>query len=173
MKKYLVYLFVFVVACSPKQGSVRNSENKLKGNWCFLDGRGNYNEAYFSDSTYVTYNGKYGIAPAYKYVLKKDSLYSNVDRRKKGLNRIAKIAWLQDKMVFITEFSRDTLERIETDGMTLAKMNPKKDSAKFNRDFNNRYENFLVKKGILSEDEIEQFKQDKKVPEDVLEKLKK
>ncbi len=171
MKKTIIYLILFLFACNPKQESKSNVENTLKGNWCFLDGRGNYNEAFFSDNTYLTYNAKYGIAQIYNYKVNNDSLYSNVDRRKKGLNRIAKISWLKDKVVMITEFSRDTMERIKDTGMTLETMNPNVDTAKFHEAFNKRYEDFLVKKGILSKEEIEQFKKDRKVPEDVIEKL--
>jgi hypothetical protein len=97
-------------------------------------------------------------------------LYSDVDRRKPGLNRIAEFTWLNsDKVVLATEFSKDTLERIKDPTYTLQNTDPVKDSVLFYNAMNIRYENFLILKGILTKEEIEQFKKDSTIPEDVIE----
>ncbi len=171
MNKLKLLIILFLVA--GLSGCERKGESKIKsplnGNWAFLDIRGNYNEAFFTDSTYITYNMVYGLSPVFNYYIKNDSLYSNIDKRKKGLHRIAKIIWLTaDSAILTTEFSKDTLGRLVNARITLENTNPKKDSILFRQEISGRYESFLLSKGILSKEEFEAFKKDNKVPEDVL-----
>lgn len=170
----ILYLLVFlIVACNPQTIEEKESPNNIYGNWSFLDGYGNYNEAFFDDSTYVTFNLKHGPSPAYNYIIINDSLYSNVDKRKSGLNRIAQFSWLNnDKVILVTEFSRDTLDRINDSKNTLQNTDPTKDSLIFFDGLKKRYEYFLIAKGILTKEEVEQFKNDSIVPGDVIESLK-
>lgn len=173
MKIVPYLLLILMFACNPKTIEEKDISNNIYGNWSFLDGNGNYNEAFFDDSTYVTFNLKYGLSPAFNYVIVNDSLYSNVDKRKSGLNRIAKFSWLNnDKVVLVTEFSRDTLDRIIDSQSTLQNTDPTKDSIDFFDGLKKRYEYFLIAKGILTKEEVEQFKNDSIVPDDVIKSLK-
>ena len=172
MDRILYLLLLLIVACNPQTSTEETSENKINGNWSFLDGRGNYNEAFFDDSTYLTYNLVYGLSEPYRYFVKNDSLYSNIDKRKPGLNRIAMFTWIsEDKVVLVTEFSRDTLDRIMNPEITLQNTDPTIDTVNFINALKVRYENFLVTKGILTQEEIDQYKNDSIVPEDVIESL--
>jgi hypothetical protein len=169
MRNLLILLLLILVSCNLERKQESNSKSPLNGNWTFLDIRGNYNEAFFTDSTYITYNMVYGLSPVFNYFIKNDSLYSNIDKRKKGLHRIAKIKWLTaDSAILTTEFSKDTLGRLMNAGITLENTNPKKDSILFRKEIYGRYETFLLSKGILSREEFDSFKKDNKVPDDVL-----
>jgi len=173
MHRLLYFLLILFVACNPQTTEEEAIENDILGNWSFLDGRGNYTEAFFGDSTYITFNLVKGASPVFSYVVKNDSLYSNIDKRKTGLNRIAAFNWLnKDNVILVTEFSRDTLERISDPENTLQHIDLKSDSAVYLDAIKKRYEDFLVRKGILSQEEIDQYKNDSIVPEDVIESLK-
>ena len=171
--KNLLYLFlILIIACNPQSGNEEKKSNTIAGDWAFLDGRGNYNEAFFGDSTYITYNLVYGASPYYYYVIKNDSLYSDIDKRKPGLNKIAEFSWLnQNKVILVTEFSRDTLDRILDAKNTLQNTDPVSDSLIFFNAIKKRYEDFLVSKGIMTLEEIEKFKNDSIIPEDVVKSL--
>ncbi|MEZ5195449.1 MAG: hypothetical protein R2764_03345 [Bacteroidales bacterium] len=170
MRKLIIVVLIGILGCSQPD---QKPQNKLLGTWAFLDVRGNYNEALFMDSIYYTYNMRYGLTAGNKYYVKNDSLYSDIDSRRKGMSRIAKFRWLTDDLVILsTEFSKDTLERLINASVTLENTDAKKDSSKFRTAFNKRYEDYLVRKGILSREEIEEFKNEQKVPEDVIERLK-
>lgn len=172
MNKLFYIILLVIIACNPQPGTRNESPNVLMGNWSFLDGRGNYNEAFFSDTTYTTFNLKHGASPYFSYIVKNDSLYSSIDKRRPGLNRIAEFTWLNaNKVVLVTEFSRDTLDRIKDPENTLQNTNPAKDSMIFYTAIKKRYEDYLISKGILSHEEIEQFKKDSLVPEGVRESL--
>jgi len=158
MQKYLLlgnftFLLILLFACK----SIQEADEKvepIKGNWAFLDMRGNYNEAYFGDSLYYTFNHSFGQAPEFKYKLRGDSLYSNIDKRKTGLNFIAHLTWLnQDTVIFKTEFTKDTLNRILDAVVRLDNTSLESDSIQFMNAFNQRYEDFLIAKGILSMEE--------------------
>lgn len=172
MNKLPYLLLILIITCNTQNGGEKESANTINGNWSFLDGRGNYNEAFFGDSTYATYNLVNGLSPDFNYIVKNDSLYSNIDKRKTGLNRIAEFTWLNnDKVILVTEFTRDTLDRIKDPTNTLQNTNPAKDSLIFFNALKQRYENFLVTKGILTLEEIKQYKNDSIVPKDVTESL--
>ena len=165
MKKYILLLIILAACNQVEEKNI--PENKLEGNWAFLDGRGNHTEAFFGDSIYFIFNRVYGKMPDYRYFIKNDSLFSNIDKRKTGLNRIAQLRWLNDdKVILTTEFSRDTLERILNSKITLENTDTKKDSLKFYEALNIRYENFLISKGIISKEEIEEFKRTGVPPKD-------
>jgi phage portal protein BeeE len=169
MRNLLILLFVVVASCSFERKEEPKPKGPLNGNWVFLDVRGNYNEAYFTDSTYITYNMVYGLSPVFMYFIKNDSLYSNIDKRKKGLHRIAKIKVITpDSIILTTEFSRDTIGRMGAEKITLSNTDPKKDSVLFRTEIYKRYEAFLLAKGIIKPEEVEAFKKEKKVPEDVI-----
>lgn len=170
MNKIPYLLLIIIIACNPQTRDKNEAANNICGNWSFLDGQGNYNEAYFSDSTYITFNLKYGASPYFSYIIKNDSLYSNIDKRKTGLNRIAEFTWLNvDKVILVTEFSRDTLDRIRNAEVTLQNTDLTFDSLLFGDAIKKRYEDFLVTKGVLTKEEIEQFNNDSIIPQDVKE----
>jgi hypothetical protein len=167
MRNSLIFILLLAVSCSFERKE--EPKNPLAGNWAFLDIRGNYNEAFFADSTYITYNMVHGLSPEFRYFIKNDSLYSNIGKRKKGLQRIAKILVLSaDSIILTTEFSRDTLGRMTGEAVTLENTNPQKDSVLFRQEIYRRYEAFLLSKGIIKPEEVEAFKKYNKVPEDVL-----
>jgi hypothetical protein len=165
-----VMILLALIACSPKQGGKPLPENKMKGNWAFLDGNGNYNEAFFADSTFRTYNIKMGAAPVFGYAVRGDSLFTDNDKRRPGLHRIALVEWLNlDKVIFTTEFTKDTLERILGDIVTLETTDPDKDSVLFKTHITIRYENYLIAKGIITAEELEAYKKNKIIPKDIQE----
>jgi len=162
MKKLLLVLLLFTGCTAHK----KPKESSIMGNWAFLDKTGNYNEAWFDTDKYVTYNRFGGLMPSFKYVVKNDSLYSTFGK-KKDLKPVAKLIWLNDdKFIIFNESTEDTLERIKSVGITLNNTDVKADSVKFRSAFEKRYEDFLVNKGILSRKEIEEFKKNKKVPDE-------
>jgi len=171
MNKYLIVLLVIVIGCNSQNSTNEIEENKLLGDWQFLDARGNYIEAFFSDSAYFIYNMNMGKSPKWSYFLKNDSMYTNIDKRKPGLHKTADINWIDNnKVIIITQFTRDTMERIEGAEITLQNSNLKSDSAKFSDAFNIRHEDYLLAKGILTPEEVKEFKEKKIVPEDILRK---
>ena len=167
IKTITIILILFIIACnspSEKQEPINN----LKGNWAFLDKRGTYNEAFFDDSTFFTYNMVNGKMPEFGYKVINDSLYSNFDKSTEVLTRIAGIEWISDNRVILsTEFVHDTLEPVFDSGILLSNTDFKKDSSDFVKAHYIRYEAFLIKRGILSPDEVKEFKEKGKVPEDV------
>lgn len=168
MKNLLVLLLIVMVSCNFTRQSETKPKSPLYGNWAFLDMRGNYNEAYFTDTTYITYNMVHGLSPVFKYVIKNDSLYSDINKRKPGLHRIAKISVITpDSIILVTEFSKDTIGRLKAEKITLENTDPKKDSVLFRSEIYRRYEAFLLAKGIIKQQEMEEFKKFNKIPEDV------
>lgn len=167
-------LFAGLIACNTQVKTDEESGlqgNHLAGNWQFLDKYGNYNEAFFTDSTYRTINAYVNKEQALSYLLRNDSLFANLDKRKKGMQPLAGIQWIDDDQVVITtEFVRDTLTRMVGVEITLETTSPFRDSLKFYTAFYQRYEAFLVNKGILSPKEVKAFRERQEVPEDVLNK---
>jgi hypothetical protein len=164
---YQILLTLIIVSCqSPEPKDQKN----LQGYWAFLDRYGNYNEAYFDEHSYATINRFVSEPPRFRYTVKNDSLWTNNDRRKEGLNPIAALIWLdEDHVIINAEFVTDTLERIEKAGITLANTDPKGDSLKFWPAFFDRYERFLIGRGIITEEEAKAFREQQKIPEDLME----
>lgn len=159
----LILLMAFIFGCNTAP-----EKQLLKGNWAFLDMYGNYNEAYFDDSTYFTFNRIYGIMPGFDYTVQNDTFFSTI-KSTEGIVPIAVLKWIGTKtVVMVTDVINDTLERIIDPKIHLGNTDPLKDSIKFREAFQKRYENFLVNKGILTREEIELFKKDSIIPEDVL-----
>lgn len=140
----------------------------LKGNWQFLDKRGLYNETLFEDSTFFTYRQHTGFSPVFEYHIKADSFYANVDRRKEGKIPIAQITLMEDgRIMLTTEFVRDTLQRIPENEYTLSHLLIEQDTSKYEARFQARLENFLIEKGITTREEIDDFKNNGKLPKDL------
>ncbi|MBN3034230.1 MAG: hypothetical protein JW861_01475 [Bacteroidales bacterium] len=174
MKYIISLLLIMILAGCHRQDNASGVDqvNPLAGDWAFLDKSGTYIEACFHDSTYLTYNRVQGMMPEYRYRLAGDSLQSDIDRRRNGLYPIAKVEWLGDgKVILITEFTRDTLERIPHPDIVLSNTDPVRDSLRFAGAFNVRYENFLIAKGILTSGEIEAWKSRGEMPDDVREQM--
>ena len=109
-----------------------------------------------------------GKIPEFGYQVKNDSLYSNFDKSTNVLTRIAGIEWiLGDRVILSTEFVRDTLEPILELKMVLSNTDLKRDSIEFVKAHYLRYEAFLISRGILLPEEVKEFKEKGKVPEDV------
>lgn len=157
-------LILVLVSCSSEE------KKSLQGDWQFLDKFGNYNEAFFGDSTYLSINRFVVKDNWYQYTIRNDSLYSTVNKRFTGLRAVAGLEWIgSDRVVLSSEFSRDTMIRIKNSPATISKAKPFSDSAIYFQAFFDRYERFLIFKGILSEEEVKRFREKGEVPEDVLE----
>lgn len=145
----------------------------LQGLWGFLDAYGNYNEAYFDSSTYKTMNRFVPEPPMFNYLVQNDTLFSDVDKRKSGMNPIAALKWIErDRVVFIGEFVSDTLYRSKDVTNHLGNSDPMKDSASFWPAFYSRYESFLISRGIITEEDAIQFRESGEIPDEVLEDMK-
>lgn len=169
-KKIFLGLLLIITACS---GIQKKSVNEIKGNWGFLDKYGNYNEAWFGDSTFKTVNRFLHKSPVILYTVKNDSLMTNAKTRTSELTPVAAIIWLSpDSMVIDANFVTDTLIRIKYGEHLLGNTDPVGDSVIFWPDFYDRYEDFLVEKGIITRKEAEEFRKNKVVPEDVLKQEK-
>lgn len=167
--KHYFYLIFFTLLLGCHEIDIKNEseKNPLQGDWCFLDKYGNYNEAFFGDTTYRIYNRYVGAADWFIYDVRNDSLYSSVDRRRKGLSPIAKLIWKNNaEVIFITEFTRDTLYKLSAEGLLLSNCEPSMDTV-FANHFFDRYEKFLISKGIITKEESEEFRKNQKVPKDI------
>lgn len=164
------YILVLAAALLLGCNTVEDQEkNQLAGNWQFLDIRGNYIEALFEDSTYFVYNTSLGHSPKWKYFVRNDSLCSILDNKRPDMYKKSEITWLDnDKVIVKSQYSSDTMDRIKGGEITMQNTDLKRDSAKFRGAFNQRHENYLLLKGILSPEEVKEFKENKVVPEDIL-----
>lgn len=166
MRLFLVVLITFLIGCNVVD---EKKENTLKGNWQFIDLRGNYIEALFEDSTYFVYNVSMGHSPKWKYFVRNDSLFSIVDSKRPDRRKVSEIRWIDKNLVIIkSQFSSDTMDRIKDTEITLQNTDLKGDSVKFREAFNQRHEDYLLLKGILTPEEVKEFKEKKIVPEDIL-----
>ncbi len=167
-------VLVMLAACqqrTKKAGENRPPVNTLQGNWQFLDRYGNYNEAWFGEKTYQTFNRFVDRKVEVDYEVRGDSLVSSVETARGSQVIRAYLEWLdRDRVVIRAEFVSDTLIRLKDSATTLQDTDPFADSAAFHSAFNRRYDDFLVSKGIVSREEIDAFRQRGEVPEDVLEK---
>ncbi|MCF8405697.1 MAG: hypothetical protein K9H58_17255 [Bacteroidales bacterium] len=171
--KYVIYfLFLFAfIGCNNSNPKVDNKEEKtndLIGDWGYLDNQGIYIETQFNDTTFRVYNRYGGCSPWFYYTAKKDNFYSSMEADRVTEPPLASIEWLSsDEVILISKSARDTLIRITDGGILLSNTDPIADSAKFARAFNQRYEELLLRKGIITEQELNTFKKDNIMPEDV------
>lgn len=167
MRLFIVIVIAFLIGCNTVE---EKKENTLKGNWQFIDLRGNYIEALFKDSTYFVYNiSMGGPSPKWNYFVRNDSLFTIVDSRRSDRYKVSIVRWLDnDKVIVRSQFSSDTMDRIKVADITLQNTDLKGDSAKFRGAFNQRLEDYLLLKGILSPEEVKEFKENKVVPDDIL-----
>jgi hypothetical protein len=168
-KLFMVLFLALFLQCTQIQ---KEKPIDLLGLWGFLDAYGNYNEAYFDSSTYKTMNRFVPEPPGFNYLVQNDTLFSDVDKRKPGMNPIAALKWIEhDQVVFIGEFVADTLYRLKDATIHLGNSDPIKDSANFWPAFYARYESFLIKRGIITEEDAKQFRESGEIPADVLEEM--
>ena len=173
MRYIWMMLLLSLLACKQQASQTGNKpapSNPLMGNWQFLDRYGNYNEAWFGDSTYQTMNRFVDRKVLVDYEVRGDSLVSSVETERGSRVILAALQWLdRDRVVITTSFVSDTLTRMADGGATLQNTDPFTDSVAFFTDFTRRYDDFLVSRGIVSREEIEAFRRKGEVPEDVLE----
>ena len=163
---------VLIMACQPqgrnKSASGSGDKSPLSGNWQFLDKFGNYNEAFFTDSVYQTINRFVDRNLRVRYTIHGDTLRSVVPTADDKRVILARLAWIDsDHVVISTEFVSDTLSRMENPAITLQNTDPFRDSLKFFTAFNERYVEYLIGKGIVTEEEVRAFREQGEVPEDV------
>ncbi|MCD4696893.1 MAG: hypothetical protein K8S16_11715 [Bacteroidales bacterium] len=172
MKKYyLVLLFLFIIfGCDNTvnhEKRIRKS-NVLFGDWGYIDNHGNYIESQFNDTSFRVYNKHAGVSPWFYYSLKNDSMYSGVDKRRLKSPPIATITRISNnEVIIISKSARDTLHRILDGEILLSNTEPGKDSLVFKKAFIARYEKFLIKKGIITEEELEKFRNENFIPDDI------
>ncbi len=165
-----------VMACQPqgrnKSASGSGDQSPLSGNWQFLDKFGNYNEAYFADSVYQTINRFVDRNLRVSYTIHGDTLRSVVPTADDKRVILARLAWIDnDHVVISTEFVSDTLSRMENPAITLQNTDPFRDSLKFFTAFNERYVEYLILKGIVTEEEVRAFRERGEVPVDVMRQM--
>ena len=170
-------MLLLLMGCQQQSKKVNDAQSAgrtIQGHWQFLDGYGNYNEAWFAAATYQTFNRFVDRKVMVNYVVKGDSLISTVDMEGGSREIRAGLAWIgSDRVVIATSFVRDTLWRMQVDAPTLEDTDPFSDSLTFFTAFNKRYDDFLVSRGIVSREEIDAFRKSGEVPEDILEEAKK
>jgi hypothetical protein len=102
------------------------------------------------------------------YSIHGDTLHSVVPAANEKRVILARLAWIDsDHVVISTEFVSDTLSRMTNPAITLQNTDPFRDSLKFFTAFHERYVEYLIDKGIVTEDEVRAFRERKEVPEDI------
>ncbi|MCB0823260.1 MAG: hypothetical protein KDC09_11225 [Bacteroidales bacterium] len=169
MRKTVILLTISLILFSCNQGKQKQDEHSgIIGCWAFLDGYGNYNEAYFQEHSYLTVNRFVQTPPSSRYQVVHDTLLINTHPDDPELTPIANLIWIDENHVVIhNPYVSDTLERISDNSGELLNLDPKNDSAVFWNGFYDRYEKFLIRRGIITEEEVREYRENKFIPEDV------
>ena len=143
-------LILLLLSC---QESDKVKHNPLYGDWQFLTSNGDYNEAFFTDTTYLSYNKRIGLFPVAHYFMRNDTLFSDADKRSKGQNAIARFSSIEkNRIIIINAFSQDTLYRIEEKGKLISTVSFPENESEFKAAFMERYKAFLLARGIIDEE---------------------
>jgi len=176
MKKYLsLLLILIVVSCNQTDPSSKSekSDYTIVGNWCFLNKSSVYTESFFSKDFFRVYNQYLGMSPDFKYYIVDDTLISTFRKGKNFKTQKSVISWInEDRVVLRTGTGADTMDRITQGDFLLGTIDPKIDSLNFASAFGERNDNYLIQRGILTKEEVEAFRKNQTIPEDVKEKLK-
>lgn len=170
MRYLWILILVGIISCqhATEKKVEKRIADPLAGYWQYLDKYGNYNEVHFDGKHYQTINRFVDKNVTFPYKVNNDSLYSTADRRHEGMTAVACIDLMDDgRVVLYTDFFRDTLYKLDHVKNTLVDTDPFSDSLSFYQAFYKRYEQFLIQRGIVTEEEILQFHEEGKVPEDV------
>jgi len=160
-----ILFLLFAVSCDNNSEKIKFTIN---GDWAFIDGHGFYNETHFSDSTFFSFHQTGSFSPIFNYHIKNDTFFANIDYEKVGNLPVATIEHLPDsRIVLMTEFVKDTLERIN-DKAILSNLIVDKDTNTFFQNFQLRHEKFLVLKGITTQEEINSFRSTGEAPDDIV-----
>lgn len=175
MKKYLSLLLVLVIVSCNMSDSNTASEDMnydITGNWQFLNKSGVYTESFFDTSYFRVFNLYLGISPDFKYYIDGDSLFTTFKSTKKVKPQMSIFSWInEDKVILETRTGADTMERIKDGKHLLETTNPLKDSIVFMQAFIKRNDDYLINRGILTREEVDAFRQNKTIPDDVQEKM--
>jgi hypothetical protein len=118
------------------------------------------------------YDKHLGISPDFKYYIVKDTLVSTFNTGKKVRTQKSLIEWMnEDNVIMHSGTGADTMERIKSGDYLLGNIDRIKDSANYAIAFGNRNDNYLIQRGILTKEEVEAYRKDKVIPEDVKEKM--
>jgi hypothetical protein len=177
MKKYISLLVILIiVSCNQTENKSTTSQElvyDINGNWCFLNKSGVYTESFFSNDFFKVYNQYLGLSPDFKYHIIDDTLFSTFYTGKKLKTQKSVVTWVnEDKVVLRTGTGADTMERITNGNFSLGVIDPVIDSVNFTVAFSKRNDNYLIDRGILTKEEVEAFRKNQTIPEDVQEKLK-
>jgi hypothetical protein len=153
MKNYVLVILLAVILLSSCQDSKKERHNVLYGDWQFLTSNGDYNEAFFTDTTYLSYNVKIGLFSVAHYFIRNDTLFSDADKRSKGQSAIARFASIEkDRVIIINAFSQDTLYRINENKNVISNISFPDEESEFKDSFMERYEAFLLERGIIDDE---------------------
>lgn len=176
MKKYLGLLIILiVVSCNQPDKDSKNKEldYSIDGNWCFLNKSSVYTESFFSENYFRVYNQYLGMSPDFKYNIVDDTLFSTFQTGKSTKIQKSVVSWInKDKVVLRTGSGADTMDRVKSGDYLLGNIDPKVDSLNFSTAFSKRNDDYLINRGILTREEVEAFRNNQIIPEDVQEKLK-
>ncbi len=152
MKTYLFVLSVILLfSC---QNSKKEQHSVLYGDWQFLTSNGDYNEAFFTDTTYHSYNVKNGVFPIAHYFVRNDTLFSDAVKSAHEQRPIAKFQSIEkDRIIIINMFSQDTLFRIKNQEDLISNTLLSGNEQKFKEAFMKRYKAFLLERGIIDQEE--------------------
>ena len=180
MNKYFSLLIVLVIVSCNQAGNKTNSESNeevieynIQGNWCFLNKQGVYTESYFAEDYFRVFNLQLGISPDFKYRIKGDTLFSTFKSQQKAKPQRSLISWIdEDKVIMESRSGADTMQRMKSSEFLLETSELPKDSVNFISAFMNRNDDYLISRGILTREEVEAFRKENTIPEDVKDKLK-
>ena len=148
-----ILLLVLPFSCRQKQSG---QHSLLHGDWQFISYKGEYNEVYFSDSTYHSYNLRNKFFPPFHYTLTGDTLWTDAFAKTSGkpMKAVATVQQLKDNLIVITTpFSKDTLHKIAKGKPLISHTVSSGDTTGFHAAFRERYNNFLIQLGIIDEKE--------------------
>lgn len=180
MNKYFSLLIILVIASCNQTGNKTNSETikevvnyDIQGNWHFLNKQGIYTESYFAEDYFHVFNLQLGASPKFKYRINGDTLFSTFKAQQKAKPQRSLISWVnEDKVIVQSRTGADTMQRMKSGNYLLGTIDPIADSANFISAFMDRNDNYLIKRGVLTKEEVEAFRNSNTIPDDVQEKLK-
>ena len=168
-------MILIVVSCNQTDPNSKSKKRdySINGNWCFLNKSSVYTESFFSKDFFRVYNQYLGMSPDFKYYFVDDTLFSTFGKGNKVKTQKSVISWInENRVVLRTGTGADTMDRITKGDFLLGTIDPKIDSLNFVSAFRERNDNYLIQRGILTKEEVEAFRKNQIIPEDVKEKLK-
>lgn len=180
MNKYFSLLIILVIVSCNQAGNKTNNEvveevinYDIQGNWHFLNKQGIYTESFFAEDYFRVFNLQLGVSPDFKYRINGDTLFSTFKSQQKAKPQRSLILWVNENKVIVqSRTGADTMQRMKSGEYLLGTIDPIVDTANFLSAFMNRNDNYLIERGVLTKEEVEAFRKENTIPDDVQEKLK-